>query len=259
MKKILKRILIGTVLTTVISFASIATLILYPQLLFAEKTVYKDFNIYSNNQLPDTYKSAIDYAIEVIKTSEIYESGHQLDIFLCHGTFYNDFDTKLLGFAMAKSLHDNILLKVPVDFDKNILIGWNSERNLKKTIAHEAIHFYQMNKYGMTRFSPITHPPTWKGEGYPEYVAYQKDLKSDDYDLIDSITKIKEFEKTGEYWFETEPGQLDPFVYYKGRVMIEYLIDIKGLTYTEILDENLTEENVIAEMTLWYEGQKSKE
>jgi hypothetical protein len=244
---------------SVLCLVTTISLILNPQILFAEKVVYKNFNIYSDSQIPNTYKSVIDYAIEVIKTSEIYEPDHQMDIFLCHESFYNDFDTKLLGFAMAKSLHNNILLKVPVDFDKNILIGWNSNRNLKKTIAHEAIHFYQMNRYGMMRFSPITHPPSWKGEGYPEYVAYQKDIKSDDYDLVDSITKIKEFEKTGEYWFPTEPGQVDPLVYYKGRVMIEYLIDIKGMTYTEILDESVTEEKVIEEMTAWYEGQKNKE
>ena len=37
--------------------------------------------------------------------------------------------------------------------------------------------------------------------------------------------------------------------------MIEYLIDIKGLTYTEILNDSVTEEKVIKEMTSWYEGQ----
>lgn len=257
MRKVLKRILLGAALTTIISFASIAALILYPQILFAEKTVYKGFNIYSNNPLDDSYKSAIDYTIEVTQTSEIYEPDNQLDIFLCYGSFYNDFDTKILGFEMAKSIHDNIVLKVPVNFDKNILIGWNSNRNLKKTIAHEAIHFYQMNKYGMMRFNPVTHPPSWKLEGYPEYVAYQKDIKAHDYDLVHSINKIKDFEKTGEYWFRTEPGQLDPLVYYKGRVMIEYLIDIKGMTYTEILNDTVTEEKVIAEMTSWYEEQIS--
>lgn len=244
---------------TVLCLVTTISLILNPQILFAEKVVYKNFNIYSDSQISDTYKLAIDYAIEVIKTSEIYELDHQLDIFLCHGSFYNDFDTKLLGFAMAKSLHNNILLKVPVDFEKNILIGLNSNRNLKKTIAHEVIHFYQMNRYGMLRFNPVTPPPSWKGEGYPEYIAYQKDIKSEGYDLLESFKKIKEFEKTGEYWFPTEPGQLDPLVYYKGRVMIEYLIDIKGMTYTEILDESVTEENVIAEMTNWYEHQKGKE
>jgi hypothetical protein len=169
---------------------------------------------------------------------------------------YNEIDTKLLGPAMARCVDDNILLKVQADFNKNVLIGGNSKRNLKKTIAHEAMHFYQMKKYGAMKFNPLNHPPTWKLEGYPEYIANQKDLKSSGYDLKNSIKKLKEFEKTGEYWIETEPGQLDPLVYYKGRVMIEYLIDIKHLTYSEILNKDVTEDKVINEMTTWYNKQK---
>ena len=256
MKKILRRILIGTFLTVIPLLVALITLILNPQILFAEKAVYRDFTIYSNHKIPDNYKTTIDYAIELIKTSEIYKQNQPLNIFLCHGSMYNEIDTKLLGPAMARCVNDNILLKVPADFNKNVLIGSNSKRNLKKTIAHEAMHFYQMKKYGALKFNPLNHPPTWKLEGYPEYIANRKDLKSSDYGLKNSIKKLKEFEKTEEYWIETEPGQLDPLIYYKGRVMIEYLIDVKRLTYSKILDKDVTEDKVINEMTAWYNKQK---
>lgn len=259
MKKTLKRIAIGTVLTTIISVVTIVTLILNPQFLFAEKLVYGDFDIYSNNDIADSYQTTIDNAVELIRTSEIYEPNQRLDIFISHGTIFNEFDTKILGYALAKCIHNNIILKVEADFDKNILVGWNSKRNLKKTIAHEAMHFYQMKKYGFMKFNPFNHPPMWKLEGYPEYVANQSDLKSTNYRLTDSIIKLKEFESTGEYLIETEPGQFDPLVYFKGRVMMEYLIDIKGMTYSEILNNDLTEDKVIEEMTSWYMGQKNKE
>lgn len=255
MKRILKRILIGTLFTTITLLAALVTLVLNPQVLFAQKAVYRDFTIYSKDIIPDNYKPTIDYAIDLIKTSEVYEPNQQLNIFLCDGTTYNEIDTKLLGGAMARCVDDNILLKVPADFDKNVLIGWNSKRNLKKTIAHEAIHFYQMKKYGILKFNPINHPPTWKLEGYPEYIANQKDSKS--YDLKNSIKKLNEFEKTGDYWVETEPGQLDPLVYYKGRIMIQYLIDVKHLTYSEILNKDITEDKVINEMRTWYNQQKN--
>jgi hypothetical protein len=259
MRKILKRILIGTVLTTIISVVTIVTLILNPQILFAEKKVHGDFNIYSNNDIPDSYQTTIDNAVELIRTSEIYEPNQKLDIFISDGTIFNELDTKILGYALAKCIHNNIILKVEADFDKNILVGWNTKRNLKKTIAHEAMHFYQMKKYGVMKFNPFNHPPMWKLEGYPEYIANQADIKSVNYRLIDSITKLKEFEKTGENLIETEPGQLDPLVYFKGRVMMEYLIDIKRMTYSEILSNDLTEDKVIEEMTSWYIGQKNKE
>jgi hypothetical protein len=256
MKKIIKRILIRTFLTVIPLLIAIVSLILNPQILFAQKVVYRDFAIYSNDKIPDNYETTIDYVIELIKTSEIYEQDQQLNIFLCNGTMYNTIDTKLLGPAMARCVADNILLKVQADFDKNVLIGQNNNRNLRKTITHEAMHFYQMKKYGALRFNPLTHPPMWKLEGYPEYIANQKEIKSSDYDLKNSIKKLMDFEKSGEYWIETEAGQLDPLVYYKGRVMMEYLIDVKHLTYSEILNEDVTEEKVIDEMTTWYNKQK---
>ena len=203
MKKILKRILIRTFLTTITLFVAVISLLLNPQVVFAQKAVYRDFTIYSNDKIPDNYERTIDYAIELIKTSEIYEQNQQLNIFLCNGTMYNAIDTKLLGRAIARCVDDNILLKVPADFTKNVLIGLNNKRNLKKTIAHEAMHFYQMKKYGAMKFNPLNPPPKWKLEGYPEYIANQKDLKLSGYDLKNSIKKLIEFEKTGESWIET--------------------------------------------------------
>jgi hypothetical protein len=115
-----------------------------------------------------------------------------------------------------------------------------------------------MKKIGMFKFNPIIHPPIWKMEGYPEYIANQKDLKSKAYNLENSIKKLKEFEEAGEYWVETEPGQLDPLVYYKGRVMIEYLIDIRHLTFSQIFDKSVKDSEVIDEMNSWFNLQRSK-
>jgi hypothetical protein len=256
MKKRLNKIIIGILLVTIIIFIALAALILNPQILFAQNVTYRDFTIYSKDTIPKNYKTIIDYAIELIKTSEIYEPNQKLNIFLCDETMYNEIDTKLLGPAMSRCVNDNILLKVQADFDKNVLVGWNSKRNLKKTIAHEAIHFYQMKKIGMLKFNPLIHPPTWKTEGYPEYIANQEDLKTKEYDLKNSIKKVEEYEKAGDHWVETEPGQLDPLVYYKGRVMIEYLIDVRHLAYTEILNKNLLENEVMDEMKSWCNTQK---
>lgn len=254
MKTILKRILVGAALTSVISLVVVAVLILNPQILFAVDKTHEDFTIYSNNEIPDSFETTIDEALVLIKASEIYEPNQRLYIFISHGSIFNELETKILGYAVARCTYNNIILKADVDFDQNILkIGQNSHRNLIKTIAHEAIHFYQMKKFGILNFNPINHPPQWKMEGYPEYISYLKDIRSEDYDLRDSIDKLIEFEKTGEYWFETSPGQIEPFVYYKGRIMIEYLIDIKGLTYNEILSESIEAEKVIEEMTLWKE------
>ena len=251
MKGKFKKIALRTIYSSVALLFLIAIMFLNPQFLFAEKKVYKTYTIYSNDVLPDNYLATLDYAIEIVKTSEIYEPNHRFDLFICNESFYNDIDSKLLGQAQARCVHNNILLKGPVDFENNTLIAWNSKRNLKRTIAHEAMHFYQMKKIGILQFNPLVHPPIWKVEGYPEYIAYSDERKSDRYDLKESLSRIIEFEKTGEFWFASEPGQLDPLVYYKGRIMMEYLIDIKGLTYSDILKDSVTDDIVFSEMISW--------
>ncbi len=39
-----------------------------------------------------------------------------------------------------------------------------------------------------------------------------------------------------------------PSVYYKGRLMIGYLMDVKGMTYTEILKDTRSEDELLQEM-----------
>jgi hypothetical protein len=66
------------------------------------------------------------------------------------------------------------------------------------------------------KFNPIIHPPIWKMEGYPEYIANQKDLKSKGYNLENSIKKLKEFEEAGKYWSKPNLDNLTPWYIIKG-------------------------------------------
>ena len=86
----------------------------------------------------------------------------------------------------------------------------------------------------------------------------KRTTKLNGYDLKNSIKKLEEYEKAGTYWVETEPSQFDPLVYYKGRVMMEYLIDIKHLSFSQIFDKDVIEDDVIDEMKKWYHQQQSK-
>lgn len=73
--------------------------------------------------------------------------------------------------------------------------------------------------------------------------------------MTDSIRKLREYEENGTEWIELAPGQFDPLSYYKGRVMVEYLIDIRKMTYDEILSDTIMEEAVDDEMQEWYGDQ----
>ena len=55
---------------------------------------------------------------------------------------------------------------------------------------------------------------------------------------------------------EVVKGHYMPTYYYKGRLMVEYLMDIKGLTYDEILKDSRTEIEVFDELVNWVKVQK---
>ena len=47
-----------------------------------------------------------------------------------------------------------------------------------------------------------------------------------------------------------------PNYYYKGRLMIEYLMDIKHLSYDQILKDSVSEATIFKEMIKWIDGAK---
>ncbi len=47
-----------------------------------------------------------------------------------------------------------------------------------------------------------------------------------------------------------------PYIYYQGRLMVEYLLDVKGMSCHEILQDSATEASVYQEMIVWYNQQQ---
>jgi uncharacterized protein YutE (UPF0331/DUF86 family) len=67
--------------------------------------------------------------------------------------------------------------------------------------------------------------------------------------LANEIKRFIELEsKSKDGIVEVSEEHFMPAVYYKGRLMIEYLMDIKGMTYNEILKDNRTEDHIFQEM-----------
>jgi hypothetical protein len=84
-------------------------------------------------------------------------------------------------------------------------------------------------------------------------------LKDKDYNLRSEIKRYLRLEKDSKGGLlEVTKGHFMPGYYYRGRLMVEYLMDVKGLTYDEILTDTQTEENVFKEMLEWLEFNQDK-
>jgi hypothetical protein len=257
MKKLTKRIFKITILTFVTGIVTIAVVILFPQNLFANKMSYKGFTVCSNDKIGDNIKTVLDNTLNLIEKSELYDPVYKYNIILCYNTFYNKIDDRLLGNGpTARTTLNNVVVKVRIDPENNLAFTTfhkTCETNLVELLAHEMIHCLQANKYGILKFNPFRHPEFWKLEGYPEYIAKRNELSAKDYNLRSDINRYINLEsKATDIWILSAPGGCEvPDYYYRGKLMMEYLIDIKHLSYDQILKDTARESTVYQEMIKW--------
>lgn len=255
MKRKLRRIFKRTLLTLLVIISALVTIIIFPTLVFANKMKYKNFKVCSNHKIQEDFIPVLDDATALVQESELYDSNHKFNIILCHRSFYNKIDDKLLGSGpAARARLNNIIVKVRVDPKANLAFPTypkDCRISLTNLIAHEMIHCLQTNKYGIKKFNPIRHPEFWKLEGYPEYISRRKELSAKDYSLAKEIERYINLEhNAGGIWI-LQDGCIAPNYYFKGRLMVEYLMDIRQLSYDQILKDTISEDIIFKEMISW--------
>ena len=261
MKKIIRRILKVTFLALLAAILTVVTIVLFPSHLFANKMNYKNFTISSNSTIDSHIKTVLDNALGLVEKSELYDAGYQYHIILCYHTFYNKIDDKILGVGpTARATFNNIVVKVGIDAEKNAAFTTFHkvcEVNLTEVLAHEMTHCLQANRYGIWKFNPYKHPEFWRLEGYPEYVSKQAETSEKDYSLekdIDNYVRLKNEAK--DIWIQEGNCEV-PDYYYRGKIMIRYLMDVRHLSYDLILKDTASENSVYNEMIQWRESVKN--
>ena len=257
MIKIFRRIFKITLLTLPTGILTIVVIILFPQHLFANKMNYKNFTVCSNSKIEDNLKIVLDNAMTLVEKSELYNAYYKYNIILCYNTLYNKIDDQLLGDRpTARTTLSNIIVKVNIDAQKNLAFPTfhnACEVNLTELLAHEITHCLQANKYGIIKFNPFRHPEFWKLEGYPEYISKQQELSNKDYNLTSDINRYINLEsKATDIWILPKQGGCEvPNYYYKGRLMIQYLMNIRHFSYDQILKDTISENVIYQEMVNW--------
>lgn len=255
MRQVIKRIFTLTLLTTFILFSGIVTLILYPQPLFANKLEFGRFRVYSPTAINKDIKTILANALSLVEKSELHDPNYRYDIFISHHSFYNKLDDVVLGNkSSARATDNNVVIKASMDVGQNL--AFPTFYQLCKTdltilIAHEMVHCLQENKYGKLKFNPFWPVEMWKLEGYPEYISRQGQRNNRNYSLIAEIDRYQELKKS-DYWIPiVDNGCKSPEFYYKSRLMTEYLMDIKLMTYDKILADTTSENILYEELLTW--------
>lgn len=229
-------------------------IVLNPILSYAGKLQHHNYTIFYNKVIDANFFLRLDEATQLVKTNEFYDPSLHLDICLHDGSEYPDLIQKIRRPAFAWGFYDKVVLMGNASYQENYVELNGYKWNLSQLLAHEMIHCYQFHKLGLLKSNPLANIPAWKWEGYPEYVARTSPWQTN---LHHNISYLISTEKTDHHGWIQFPDQTGTVItYYKSWLLTQYCIDVKKMTYKQILDDVANEESISVEMMNWYNGAK---
>lgn len=257
MIKFIKRIILSSLSILGIGFSFWMILFLNPELVYAKSHRVENVTIHYNHDLEIGTEEVVKNALEIIKSSTLYDKNTEINLCLNDDTIY----PKLHPFAggVAYTILDKAILNnCTPKFDENIAeVRWEINNfqlrkiDLTWLLAHEFNHVLQWNKYKSWVIKNTLGKISWKLEGHSEYIArrFKKDgLLREKIDLL-LLESAKEH--VGIPVFELADGTIQNLAYFKYGLTIQYLVEQENLAFHEILEDQRTLQEVYAKMLAW--------
>lgn len=207
----------------IIMAAIFIAFILFPNLSFYRHHIsYKQFDIFADIEINDAIYSILDNIKEKLKSSEIYDRDLRFKIFISSGYKpYSIFSPSLKNaFAATYPIINNIFIS-KTDIENNLVkrnAKEDNERSLSSVIVHEITHKLIENEIGIKANRRLE---IWKKEGYCEYLSVESKLN-----LKAGINKV----------YKNNSPYSSTFSYLKYRILVTYLIDVKGYTFHDLVE-----------------------
>jgi len=207
----------------IILAAIFVAFIFFPNLSFYRHHIsYKQFKIYADVEIDDAIYEILDKVEKQLKTSEIYDNDLSFKIFISSGFKpYSIFSPSYKdAFAVTYPIINNIFIS-KTDIKNNLVqrdAEEDYERSLTSVIEHEVTHKLIENEIGIKANRKLE---TWKKEGYCEYVSGESKLN-----LKAGIKKV----------YKDSNSSSVAFSYLKYRILVTFLIDIKGHSFQSLVE-----------------------
>lgn len=253
MKRQIKKWTLRLIVTGLFIAGLLLIIVLNPILTYANKTTYNNLTIYHNAKLDPLLTSQLDNTINLLKTSEFYNDNLKLDLCLNDGSKYAALIKAIRGQAFAWGFYDKVVLQGTMNCKKNYLELNGYKWNLTQLLAHEMTHCLQFDKLGLWKSKPIANIDNWKWEGYAEYISRQN---ANQKDLIKNLDRLNQVEKNN--WEITlVDSTITSREYYSYWILVQYCLDIRKMSYKQLLTDTTSEQSMRQEMMNWYKENKS--
>lgn len=215
---------------TVIVFAYFL-LLNFPQTLLANSVSYGKFTVYSSEPIEPGIEKVLDSAEARLQRSPIYDESVARRIYLTksYGMYMLLSHKAYMSFANSVPFINNVIINKSDIAADRVFVNRekNNSRSLSGVIAHEVAHLFIRQRLGTIQASLM---PTWKNEGYCEYVAGDS-----------TIT----FDEGIRLWREN-PADDTGYRYIKYHLMIKRLLEKENMTVDELFTRDLNENEVAA-------------
>lgn len=211
----------------------------FPGIFFKDIVQVENLKLYSNGEKQENVISVANIALSKIKNSPLYDPQLVYKVFLCDTVFcftYFANTNKNVGGIAYIYFNGNTFIR-PSDVTQNKIIRASGvllddpDRPLSYYIAHEVTHAMTVNEVGRLRYFNL---PVWVQEGYADYVA-KGSLNFED---------ARERLRSNEREFNPEESGL----YLRYHLMVQYLLEEKGATVEELLQNNEEIKDIVYEL-----------
>lgn len=265
MVKTIKKLLLGSLSLLGISLTIWILLLFNPQWLYANKTQYDFVTVYHNQNLEERTGNIIEEAAKIIKSSELYEEGISIELCLNDDKVYPNLDPLVGGPIAYARLDKTVIKNCTVKFNENVAetqwaINNNELRKFDLTwvLAHEFTHNLQFNANLGYVIKTTLGKINWKLEGHAEYISRQY---KNDGKLLEKIKKYneeKDRKHNGIPVFELEDGTKQSLSYFKYALIVQYLVEEKGMNFYDICEDESTLDESFSEMIKWSNEQENE-
>jgi hypothetical protein len=238
MIRINRKVRIGGLLIIFSVFGYLGLLI-YPNFLFGNHYIYKNFDVYSDQKIPVEINAILDEVLVRIRKSELYDNKNRFSIYFCNSSWRLSLFTRNpnIGGLVNQGISNNIFIRES-EIEKNKIVSPSKgqeialveERPLTYFIAHEITHSLQTK---LDRFMYIS-TPEYIVEGYADYIGKGSSIDYKKY--------VKDF-KENDFTMNPNSG-----LYNKYHLMIAYLMDIQGMSFREIVHQKINIEEIDQEL-----------
>ncbi len=259
MIRTIKRVFLASISVLGVSLLVWVLVALNPNWVYAHETKVDFVTIYHDDALRAEADGIVRSALEIIKSSDLYNEDISIDLCLNDNRFYPKIHP-LVGAPLAYAMLDKtVLSNCKINFAENrVETQWSANNyelrkfDLTWLLAHEMTHNLQNNVDFLYVLKTAFGSINWKLEGHAEYVsrAYKDDGK-----LKERIAKLKVEEGKEHIGFpvmKLEDGTMQILSYLKYAIAIQYMHEVENLDYTQICNDQRSLDDIFLEIHAWH-------